>query len=78
LVDRVRERGTVLIVLSEPSTAWPVPADLSLVVTHSRWVTSSRLDARYITVRVGGRGELARDNEHVVVLPNRRGQAAAT
>jgi hypothetical protein len=78
LVDRVRERGTVLIVLSEPSTSWPVPADLSLVVTHARWATSSRLDARYITVRVGGRGELARGNEHVVVLPNRRGQAAAT
>ncbi|HEY1222892.1 MAG TPA: hypothetical protein VGE75_05285 [Acidimicrobiales bacterium] len=78
LMDRVRERGTVLIVLSEPGAAWPLPAELSFVVTESRWATSSRLDARYLGVRIAGRGEAGRTSEHVVVLPNRRGQAAAT
>ena len=78
LMDRVRERGTVLIALTEPSAAWPLPADLSFNITQSRWSTSSRLDARYLTVRVGGRGALARAAEHVVVLPNRRGRCEAS
>ena len=78
LMDRVRERGTVLIALTEPSAAWPLPADLSFNITQSRWSTSSRLDARYLTVRVGGRGARARAAEHVVVLPNRRGRCEAS
>jgi hypothetical protein len=78
LMDRVRERGTVLIVLSEPGAAWPLTPDLSFVVTESRWATSSRLDARYLSVRIAGRGEAGRASEHVVMLPNRRGRAAAT
>ena len=78
LMDRVRERGTVLIALAEPGVAWPLPADLSFDVTQAEWSTSSRLDARYLTVRVGGRGASARVGERLVVLPNRRGRAAAT
>ena len=78
LMDRVRERSIVLIVLCEPSAPWPLPADLSFDVTRSQWITSSRLDARYLTVRVAGRGEAARSAEHVVVLPNRRGRAATS
>jgi len=78
LMDRVRERGTVLIALTEPRAAWPLPADLSFNITQSRWATSSRLDARYLTVRVSGRGALARGTEHVVVLPNRRGRCEAS
>lgn len=78
LMDRVRERGTVLIALSEPSAPWPLPADLSFDITEAQWVTSSRLDARYLTVRVGGRGEVSRSGEHVVVLPNRKGHAEAS
>lgn len=77
LMDRVRERGTVLIVLAESGAPWPLPADLSFDVTQSQWATSSRLDARYLTVRVAGRGEAARGGEHVVVLPNRRGRCEA-
>ncbi len=77
LVDRVRERGTVLITLCEPSAPWPLPVDLSFDITRSEWATSARLDARYLTVRVGGRGEAQRSGEHIVVLPNRRGRAAA-
>ena len=77
LVDRVRERGTVLIALCEPSAPWPLPVELSFDITRSQWATSARLDARYLTVRVGGRGEAQRSGEHIVVLPNRRGRAAA-
>jgi len=77
LMDRVRERGTVLIALSDPRAPWPLPADLSFRVTQAEWVASSRLDARYLTVRVSGRGEAIRGGEHVVVVPNRRGRAEA-
>jgi hypothetical protein len=77
LMDRVRERGTVLICLAEPNAPWPLPADLSFTITQAQWATSSRLDARYLTVSVGGRGEAARASEHLVVLPNRKGRAAA-
>jgi hypothetical protein len=77
LMDRVRERGTVLICLAEPNAPWPLPADLSFTITQAQWATSSRLDARYLTVSVGGRGEAARASEHLVVLPNRKGRATA-
>ena len=75
LTDRVRERAVVLIVLCESHRAWPLPADLSFTITQAHWAMSSRLDARYLTVLVGGRGEAQRVGEHVVVLPNRRGRA---
>jgi hypothetical protein len=74
LMDRVRERGTVLIVLTEPAAPWPLPVDLSFHLTSSRWVMSSRLDTRYVTLRVGGRGEAARRGEHVVMVPGARGR----
>jgi hypothetical protein len=77
LMDRVRERGTVLVALSEPRTPWPLPADLFFRVTQAEWVASSRLDARYLTVHVSGRGALSRGAEHVVVIPNRQGGAEA-
>jgi hypothetical protein len=75
LVDRVRERSTVMIALVEPGAPWPLPADLSFTITESRWATSSRLDARHLTVLVGGRGEAARGRAHVVTLPDERGRA---
>ncbi len=75
LVDRVRERGVVLVALAETHAPWPTPADISFTITHARWATSSRLDARYLNVRVGGRGEASRVGEHVIVLPNPRGRA---
>ena len=77
LMDRVRERGTVLIALTEPNAPWPLPADLSLHLTNSRWVMSSHLDARYVTLRVGGRGEAARHGEHVMMVPDTRGRVVA-
>lgn len=78
LMDRVRERGAVLIVLSEPAAPWPLPVELSLDVTQARWTASSRLETRLLTVRIGGRGEAARQGEHVVMLPDRRGRAVAS
>ena len=78
LMDRVRERGTVLIALTESAAPWPLPAELSFNVIAAQWAASSRLDARYLTVRVTGRGESGRAREHVVVLPNRRGRAEAS
>ncbi len=78
VMDRARERGVVLIVLGEPNAPWPLPADLSFTVTATRWRTSAQLDARYLTVRVGGRGEASRAGERVVMLPDHRGRAAAS
>lgn len=78
LSDRVRERSAVLIALSEPRTRWPLAPDLLLSVTQAEWRVSSRLDARYLTVHVSGRGEAARGERHVVVVPNRRGRAEAS
>lgn len=78
LCDRVRERGAVLIALSEPHTRWPLAPDLRLSVTQAEWCVSSRLDARYLTVQVSGRGAAARGERHVVVVPNRRGRAEAS
>jgi hypothetical protein len=78
LMDRVRERGAVLVALTEPTAPWPLPAELSFDVINARWVTSSRLESRYLTVRVGGRGSAARLSEHVVLLPDRSGRAVAS
>ena len=77
LMDRVRERGIVLIVLTEPRAPWPLPADLSFHLVSSRWIMSSRLDARYVTLRVSGRGEAQHRGEHVVMVPDVRGRAVA-
>ncbi len=77
LMDRVRERGIVLIVLTEPRAPWPLPADLSFHLTSSRWTMSSHLDARYVTLRVSGRGEAQHRGEHVVMVPDVRGRAVA-
>ena len=77
LTDRARERSTVLIVIGEPRFPWPRPADLSVDVLDARWVATSRLDERLLTVRVVGRGAAQRGVERVVVLPDRRGRAAA-
>ncbi len=78
VMDRARERGVVLIALGESTAPWPLPADLSFTVTATRWRTSSQLDARYLTVRVAGRGEASRTGERVVLLPDHRGRAAAS
>ncbi|MHB2028773.1 MAG: hypothetical protein ACYCPT_08150 [Acidimicrobiales bacterium] len=74
LMDRVRERGAVLIVLSEPRAPWPLAVDLLFAVTRSQWTVSSRLDARYLSVRVSGRGEASRGAECEVAVPNRYGR----
>jgi hypothetical protein len=77
LTDRARERSTVLVVLGEARGSWPLPTDLSFIVTGARWSASSRLDERHLNVRVAGRGAAQRGADHVVVLPDHRGRAAA-
>jgi len=74
LMDRVRERGTVLVVLAEPSAPWPLPTDVTFDVTDAHWRATSRLESRVLTVRVGGRGAAARGGEHQVVLPDDHGR----
>lgn len=69
LMDRVRERGTALIVWSDNTAPWPLPADLVLHVTGAQWRRGAHLEWREIAVRVGGRGEAARGSERVVQLP---------
>jgi hypothetical protein len=77
LTDRARERSTVLVALGDTRGSWPLPTDLSFVVTGARWRASSRLDERHLSVRVAGRGAATRGAEYVVVLPDDRGRAAA-
>ncbi|MDE3064880.1 MAG: hypothetical protein KGJ36_04325 [Acidobacteriota bacterium] len=77
LTDRARERSTVLVALGDTRGSWPLPTDLSFVVTGARWRASSRLDERHLNVRVSGRGAAQRGAEHVVILPDDRGRAAA-
>ncbi len=74
LMDRVRERGAVLIALSEPRSPWPLPADLSFKITHSEWRASSRLEGRQVTIVLGGRGSAHNTTEHVVMLPSALGK----
>ncbi len=77
LADRARERATVLVALAEPGAPWPLPTDLTLTIAEARWDASSRLDARRVCVRVGGRGALSRGAVVDLVLPDARGRAAA-
>ena len=78
LSARVRERGAVLVVLSEPAASWPLPVDLSIEILSSRWSTHSRLEAREATVRVSGRGAMRRANEHHLSLPDGAGHVLAS
>jgi hypothetical protein len=77
LTDRARERSTVLVALGEARGSWPLPTDLSFHVTGARWHASSRLDERHLSVRVAGRGAAQHGADHVVVLPDYQGRAAA-
>ena len=78
LAGRVRERGCVLVVVSEPATAWPLPADLSLEILSSRWIATSRLEGRQSLVRVTGRGAARRPTEHWLTLPDASGHVLAS
>ena len=77
LMGRVRERGAVLIVLSEPASPWPLPADLTLEILWSRWTAASRLEGREACVRVSGRGSARRAREHTLTLPAATGRVLA-
>jgi hypothetical protein len=78
LMGRVRERGSVLIVLSEPAAPWPLPADTTLEILWSKWATSSRLEGREARVRVVGRGAASREREYTLTLPTADGRVLAS
>jgi hypothetical protein len=78
LMSRVRERSTVLIVLSEPNAQWPLPVDLTLEITKAQWNSSSRLTTRTATVRVSGRGSARRMMEYAIDLPSSTGRVLAS
>jgi hypothetical protein len=77
LSDRVRERGAVLIALAEPTSAWPLPADVTLEVNDAEWRRDARLVERRLSIRVGGRGDVARHGRYDVILPTSTGRAEA-
>ena len=78
LTARVRERGGVLVVLSEPSAPWPLPVDLALEIVHSRWTATSRLETREARVRVTGRGSAQRASEYLLTMPDGTGHVLAS
>lgn len=69
LMARARERGAVVVVLSDPSRPWPLPGERSVEIVRSNWTSNSRLCHRDVTLRVGGRGAHDRVAEHVVRVP---------
>lgn len=78
LMGRVRERGVVLLVVTEAAAPWPLPVDLSLEVLSAQWRATSRLESRHALIRVSGRGTARRASEHVVVLPDPTGRVLAS
>ena len=78
LAARVRDRGTVLVVL-EDRPAWPV--DVELAVVERRWhglaEGAGHLQARRVTVVARGRGPGARPVRRELWLPAATGKVAA-
>ncbi|HZD67958.1 MAG TPA: hypothetical protein VFA45_03260 [Actinomycetes bacterium] len=70
LAARAQRRRAVLLPLG---AAWPVPADLRLTITASRWEGlgrgSGRLEARRVEVVAGGRGTATRERRATLWLP---------
>ena len=69
LMARARERRAVLIVVSEPRSAWPVPVDVMIDITEADWRTDAMLRERVITTRVSGRGAARRGDDVRLLLP---------
>jgi len=70
LAARAQQRRAVLLPLG---AAWPVPADLRLAITASRWEGlgqgSGRLEARRVEVIAGGRGTATKERRAALWLP---------
>jgi hypothetical protein len=77
LMGRVRERGGVLVVLSEPRAPWPLPVDLAIEILSSSWTATSHLEQRRCLVRVSGRGAARRASEHWLTVPDAAGRVLA-
>lgn len=85
---RIRERGSVLVVLAgtrggvgRAGRIWPEPVDAELTVVDAVWHGLSdgagHLRERTVTVEVGGRRGLDRGRRVQVLLPDRGGRATA-
>ena len=70
LAARAKERRSVLLLVGD---AWPIPPDLRLAVTASRWEGLGqgygRLEARKVEVAVAGRGAAALERRAKLWLP---------
>ncbi|SRR6266542_2832379 len=70
LAARARERRAVLLPVGD---AWPIPPDLRLAVTASRWEGLGRgygrLEARRVEVAAAGRGAAVRERRAMLWLP---------
>ena len=70
LAARARERRSVLLPVGD---AWPIPPDLRLAVTASRWEGlgqgHGRLEARKVEVAAAGRGAAALERRAKLWLP---------
>jgi len=78
LMARSRERGGVVVALSEPSSPWPLPADVTIEIVEATWSTTSRLEGRRALVRVSGRGAARRPVERWLSLPDPTGRVLAS
>jgi hypothetical protein len=79
LAARARERRAALVVLGSTSSAWPLPAELTIEVASSCWrgagAGEGRLSARTVELRIEGRGG-AREQRSSLWLPSARGEIA--
>ncbi len=85
LASRVRERGTVMMVLDRSGSGraerWPESPDLRLTVVQSAWgglgVGHGHLEARKVEVMLTGRRAAARERRLALCLPGPGGELVA-
>ena len=75
IMGRVRERGAVLVVLSDEPRRWPLPGDVHIDLVDGRWEMGHHLTQRHAVVRLSGRGAARREREWSWGLPLASGQA---
>ncbi len=79
LAARARERRAALVILGARTSAWPLPAELTIEVAASRWrgagLGEGRLSARTVELCVTGRGG-TREQRSSLWLPSPGGEIA--
>ena len=74
LTARAKERGAVLVVITEPHVTWPVPADLTIDISDPRWSATAHRLQRSVEVRITGRGAARRTSTTRLGLPGPSGR----